>query len=256
MSDAAKPVFYGTDFCPFAMRAHTTVLYKGVDVDYREVNLANKREDFLECNPAGTVPAMSYEGHNLNESQELSRYIAAKFADVGPSVVPDTPEGAYEMDVMLNKYGPSLFRPMYGALMAQDEKTQEEKKKELTETLEKLNADYGKHGGPFYFGDKLTLVDLNIAPFIERTIALLGHYRGYKIDEKLANVHRMWEAFRAVPQLKEYLSGRLRPSLDTQPYHETERAKYLVEVYSSYANNTKAADAARLKDKVPPHRKQ
>jgi glutathione S-transferase len=63
----------------------------------------NVRPRLLRVNPGGTVPVLVHEGHPIYESHEQIRY-AARFAAAGsPSLVPDDPARASEMEAWIDR---------------------------------------------------------------------------------------------------------------------------------------------------------
>lgn len=250
---ASLPTLYSSDFCPFASRAYMAVAIKGIPHKHVEVNLGDKPAEFLDTNPAGTVPAWNDNGLKLSESLELTRYFARKYRDVGPDILPESVEDSeYHLNVALKNFDANLFRPFYGALMSTDPEVIKAKTEELEGVLEKLDAEYGKRGGPFFFGKQVTVVDISIFPFIERIQALLPHYRNWTFPEKFANVLAFEKAFREIPAIAALLGNRLRPSLDTHPFEKVGRVNYLREVYGGYASGDVKAAKAKLVGKPAP----
>ena len=52
------PILYSFRRCPYAIRARLAVKYSGTRVEIREVLLAEKPQDMLDCSPKGTVPVL------------------------------------------------------------------------------------------------------------------------------------------------------------------------------------------------------
>ncbi|CAD0050741.1 unnamed protein product [Aureobasidium pullulans] len=70
----------------------------------------------------------------------------------------------------------------YRYLQAQDEKAQIENAEELKEQISKL-VDAADKSGPFFLGDKMTFVDVQMAPWVVRLRKVLQPYRGWPEPE-------------------------------------------------------------------------
>jgi glutathione S-transferase len=165
--------------------------------------------------------------------------------------------GKFQANTLIKRYNEPLFKPFYGLLTAQEEAKRGEHREELFKVLRAMDADlagFTGRGGPFFFGEQFTLVDALVTPFLERMDALLPHYRGVDVlaQPELCNVKRFFEAAAARESVKTTRAPRTQLSLQTQPYFETERRPYLIEVYSAYAKGTLAEDQKRLANVRPP----
>mmetsp|Transcript_9986 Transcript_9986/g.19014 ORF Transcript_9986/g.19014 Transcript_9986/m.19014 type:complete len:160 (+) Transcript_9986:59-538(+) len=86
-------------------------------------------------------------------------------------------------------------------------------------------------GGYYFFGDWFSVVDVLFAPFVDRFIHTLSHYRGYKLIEQVSDPalrHRLnlwWRTVSSRPALQKTSAGR---------------SVYL-RAYSAYANGMRAA---------------
>ncbi len=73
------PVLYANDTCPYVLRARIALMYSGIDVEHREVDLDNKPPSLLEASPKGTVPTLVLsDGSVIDESWELIRWSIKK----------------------------------------------------------------------------------------------------------------------------------------------------------------------------------
>ena len=48
---------------------------KQLDYEWKEINPYKKDREYLQINPKGLVPALTYHGRNLNESQVIMEYL-------------------------------------------------------------------------------------------------------------------------------------------------------------------------------------
>lgn len=75
MSANNLPILYANDSCPYVFRARIALIYAGVDVEHREVDLDNKPPAMLQVSPKGTVPVLILPGGAIiDESWEIIRW--------------------------------------------------------------------------------------------------------------------------------------------------------------------------------------
>ncbi|PCI44253.1 MAG: glutathione S-transferase [Proteobacteria bacterium] len=66
------PILYSFRRCPYAMRARLAIIYSGVQVALREVELKNKPTELLDISPKATVPVLQCpDGHIIDESRNI-----------------------------------------------------------------------------------------------------------------------------------------------------------------------------------------
>lgn len=69
------PILYSFRRCPYAMRARLALLYAGIAVELREIDLKNKHQQFLKHSHKGTVPVlMLNSGAMIDESIDIVEY--------------------------------------------------------------------------------------------------------------------------------------------------------------------------------------
>jgi len=72
------PILYSFRRCPYAMRARMALYVSHVDVEIREVHLANKPADMLLASPKATVPVLITSGNEvLDESLDIMKWALA-----------------------------------------------------------------------------------------------------------------------------------------------------------------------------------
>ena len=73
------PVLYSFRRCPYAIRARMAIIYAGISVEIREVELKNKPEHLLLISPKGTVPVLQLlEGGVIEESLDIMTWALKK----------------------------------------------------------------------------------------------------------------------------------------------------------------------------------
>lgn len=72
------PVLYSFRRCPYAMRARLALYVSQIDVEIREVHLANKPAEMLVVSPKATVPVLLTSEHEvLDESLDIMQWALA-----------------------------------------------------------------------------------------------------------------------------------------------------------------------------------
>lgn len=139
-------------------------------------------EQFATVNPLKKVPALIRgDGTCVFESNVILAYLEDKFRDAGPPMLPATPEGRQEMELLCRVHdlyiaSPNITQPGYchtqgamylstgwhGAVRGMDLPTRADKIAEIWKQLSWLEARVAAAGaGPFLLGDsQLTLADL------------------------------------------------------------------------------------------------
>jgi len=177
-----------------------------------------------KVNSYETVPCLYENGKGIFESLNVVEYLHDEHgADL-------LPKSSYERALARETISKFEVGVYYRLLLCEELEKQQEIKHEILEELKFLNKLYSrgrinnKSHGPYYFGDKLSMVDIAIFPFLERYSALLKHYRDFDLlSEDNHDVDRLREGLEAV---------RKRPAF----IRTTQPAEFFVN-YSSFKTN-------------------
>nr|ANH58211.1 glutathione S-transferase [Dracaena cambodiana] len=162
--------------CPFCQRVLLTLEEKKVPYEMKLVNLTDKPDWFLKISPEGKVPLYKGEdGKWVADSDVITGIIEEKYPD--PSLVTPTE---------YSSVGSKIFPSFVKFLKSKDPNDGTEQA--LLEELEALD-NHLKARGPYVSGEKLTAVDLNLAPKLFHLEIVLDHFKGWKVPENLTNVH-------------------------------------------------------------------
>lgn len=169
------PVLYSFRRCPYAMRARLALRSAGVSVALREVVLKDKAPEFLAASPSATVPCLVLpEAQVIDESLDIMVW---SLQQSDPEGLLAPPIGALDemLDLIAELDGPfkrSLDRYKYDTRFGDADPVVERNK--AGGFLEKLDAML--KGRPWLFGERPSLADLAILPFVRQ----------------FANVDRAW----------------------------------------------------------------
>ncbi|KAH9552656.1 hypothetical protein CY35_09G077900 [Sphagnum magellanicum] len=160
--------------CPFSQRVLLTLEEKGIPYNAKYVDTANKPDWFLEANPEGKVPVIKYEGKWVADSDVITKILEETY----PQTSLVTPEDKASI-------GSKIFSSFVKFLKSKDPSDGSEEA--LVEELKTLN-EYLKTNGPFINGDKISAVDLSLAPKLYHLKVALAHYKNWSIPEDLNNL--------------------------------------------------------------------
>ncbi|CAG8927487.1 unnamed protein product [Penicillium salamii] len=172
-----KIILYTSRLCPWAHRAHIALKESALDYEEVTIDLGKPREPwYLEVNPRGLVPSLSYDGQIITESGIVAQFIA----DAHPShlLPPSGPadnalyraELSFFVDAFFSKVLPHFFSSIKAATEGERDEAAELLAAAVVKEIEPLlAATEGK--GPFFGGsEKLTLAEVQSGSFLLRIL--------------------------------------------------------------------------------------
>ncbi|KAI7091295.1 glutathione S-transferase [Hortaea werneckii] len=176
-----KPLkLYGSCFCPFVHRVWISLEHKGLDYEYVEVDVYRKPKLLLDINPRGLVPALRHGEWGCYESTVLMEYL--EDLNEGNPLLPKDPKLRAESRLWSDHINRHIIPVFYRYLQAQDPNDQANFAKQLTEQIGKL-VSASSSSGPFFLGNDMTFVDVQMAPWVVRLEKVLKPYRGWPDPE-------------------------------------------------------------------------
>jgi glutathione S-transferase len=224
-----------------SVRCRMALEEKGVKWTSRYIDLFKfdqLKPEYLAINPAGVVPTLVHDGAPVRESTIINEYIEAAFP--GPSLVPGEPLGQarmrefirkceddfdaivkltlvkYIMPKLRNRWGEEELikqaarRPLryYQDIHSRGVRGEitEVELAEARATIERLldRLENILDPGPWIVGDKLTLADIAIAPYMFR-LSALGSDQFWSKDRR-PHVHAWYERVSARPSFQTAVS--------------------------------------------------
>lgn len=220
---------YSAAVCPFAQRTRILLHEKGLDYQTHEINLKNKPADFLKISPHGKVPVLLYQGDRIWESAIINEYIEEVFPS--PALMPTTPGLRALTRIWIDFANTRFTTAFYKLLLAQEPTAQTEWKEEMTQHLrfiDQQGLSALSSEGPYWLGDRFSLLDITYYPWFERWAAL-EHYRGLTIPDDCQRLKKWWAAVGD------------RASIQTT----AQSPNYHIEQYARYANDTTTSSTAQ-----------
>jgi len=140
----------------------------------------------LNISPYGKVPVLNDNNKYIYESLVINEYLEERYPQ--PALMPKDLYIRVQARIWSN-YVNSEFVPVYYKLLiCQDESQYPKLKEAIIKTLYFIEKGLTECSeGPFWFGEKLTLADVNNYPFFERFITN-EYYRGIQIPK---DCHRL-----------------------------------------------------------------
>ena len=160
-SEQQIPILYSFRRCPYAMRARLAIASSKTVVVIREVSLKDKPAELLAISPKATVPCLHTATNVITESLDIMIWV---LKNNDPKLLLDMPEeGRTIINYNDGSFKKTLDRTKYSANL--EGFNIEEERKIASEFLTYLNNLLSKK---FLFGNKKTLADIAILPFIRQ----------------------------------------------------------------------------------------
>ncbi|KAK5741304.1 hypothetical protein LTR17_004010 [Elasticomyces elasticus] len=171
---------YGSCFCPFVHRVWISLEHKKLDYEYVEVDVYRKPKLLLDINPRGLVPALRHGDWGCYESTVLMEYLEDLGGNI--SLLPKDPKIRAHSRLWSDHINRHIIPLFYRYLQAQDPKDQVQFAKDLQEQIATL-VSAADERGPFFLGEDMTFVDVQMAPWVIRLEKVLKPYKGWPEPE-------------------------------------------------------------------------
>ncbi|KAF3433780.1 hypothetical protein FNV43_RR24883 [Rhamnella rubrinervis] len=159
--------------CPFSQRVLLTLEEKKVQYILHLINISDKPKWFLEVNPEGKVPVVKFDDKWVSDSDVIVVILEEKFPEP-PLVTPSE----------FASVGSKIFSTFVTFLKSKDP-TDGSEQALLTE-LKALDEHLKEHG-PYVAGEKVTAVDLSLAPKLYHLDVALAHFKKWTVPEDLTH---------------------------------------------------------------------
>ena len=158
------PILYSFRRCPYAMRARMALILASKYCELREISLKNKPDEMLQISAKGTVPVLELPSKVLEESLDI---ISWAMEPHPKSIYILSSEEKLLSEILIqlfdSKFKYHLDRYKYASRY---EANSSEHQEECKNILEKLDSKI--KSSPWIFGEKVSLLDISILPFIRQ----------------------------------------------------------------------------------------
>jgi len=197
------PILYSFRRCPYAMRARLGLQYARIKYELREVVLRDKPPEMIAISPKATVPVLQVPNKSgkslvIDESYAILKWAISKNdPENWQKLIPQcddlvrTNDDAFKAALDKYKYASRFPEQTQGFYREQGEFFLNQLDQMLQQT-------------PFLLGQKLTLADLAILPFIRQ----------------FAHVDKAWFSAAPYPHLSRWLNNHLGSALFNNIMHK------------------------------------
>lgn len=154
--------------CPYVQRAVITLLEKNIPHDRTYIDLAHKPDWFLQISPLGKVPLLKVNHDVLFESAVICEYLDE--ITLG-SLHPSEPLERAKHRAWI-EFGSGILNAIASLYNASTQEAFEQKQQEILDKFDRIN---GSVNGPYFAGERFSLVDAVYGP-IFRYFDVLENY--------------------------------------------------------------------------------
>eukprot|EP00026_Physarum_polycephalum_P014861 Phypoly_transcript_15423.p1 GENE.Phypoly_transcript_15423~~Phypoly_transcript_15423.p1 ORF type:complete len:262 (+),score=51.32 Phypoly_transcript_15423:63-848(+) len=200
----------GIKACPYVQRVVAFLIHANVAFTYKNVDLKNKPDWFLEKSPLGKVPVLRFpDGRFIFESAIINEFID----DLLPQdkrLSPSDPFTRSHNRAWLEFVG-SIFTDFFGSL---GKTTKEDFEAALAPIHKKLQLLEKELKGPYFNGEKIALIDIAIAPlFIRLYLADITFGLDLGEKQKLPKVLAYFNTLRNIPAISTAAAFQKQPDV-------------------------------------------
>jgi glutathione S-transferase len=186
--------------CPWVQRAAIVLRAKEVPYEITYIDRDNRPAWFLAISPHSKVPVLQIDGKEaLFESNAIAEYLDET---VSPRLHPEDAL-ARARNRAWTDYVTTFASAVSQTAYANTEEEFVARSAKIAEPFGKLNEALGKRGnaGPYFNGDKFSLVDAAYAPFLQR-YTFMDRLRALGVIEKFPHLAAWRDALLGTPAVK------------------------------------------------------
>ncbi|EAS07464.1 glutathione S-transferase, amine-terminal domain protein (macronuclear) [Tetrahymena thermophila SB210] len=199
---------YGFLLCPYVQRVRFALENIGVKYDYKEVDLykfKHKEQAYLDINPFGKVPSISFNNQIIYESLPLLEFLENEFG----GVFPQDNIRKTQQRIWANYFDQNFIDKMWAILGIIKKKDAEGSKKlanELAEAVRfftknsKLSERIKLNPNNYFEGDTLTYVDFAVVPHFKMLDAMYRAFFKVNFFDQIENQDELIQNFKTYYQ--------------------------------------------------------
>ncbi|CAK8989347.1 unnamed protein product [Durusdinium trenchii] len=168
-------------WCPYCHKVWMLLEEKQIPYNVKKVSMScygDKPADFIAMQPNGQIPVAVIDGTVLRSSDAIIERVL-QMPGASPQMDQQLDPFDHPQSTNLLRLERMLFSSWLGWLCRGGGRSDFER------TLRKVEDTLAASGGPYFLGERFSLVDIMYTPFIERAVASLAYFKGYNIREKL-----------------------------------------------------------------------
>ena len=158
------PILYSFRRCPYAIRARMAIAYASINLEVREVSLANKPPEMTHISPKGTVPVLQLDNRIIDESIEVMAW-ALEQSDPDNWLALDL-EQQQQTLIEENDNSFKAWLDKYKYWDRFPEQSQQAYRGQAENFISKLDKNLNEQR--YLLGNKICVADMAIFPFIRQ----------------------------------------------------------------------------------------
>eukprot|EP00118_Oscarella_pearsei_P008274 m.41833 g.41833 ORF g.41833 m.41833 type:complete len:222 (+) comp33271_c0_seq1:3-668(+) len=189
------------EYCPWAERTRMALTLKGIKYDIINCNPSRKPKFLTDTNPSGQTPVLLHDGNVICESEVTVEYIDQVFP--GIKLYPADAGDRARARVLIINFSSKVVPVMYKHLKDHSE----ENFADLVDQLEKFaEKPFKELGTPYFGGQQINTIDVNIWPFLERIdAASRGGFSRELPADRLPTLIDYIERMKNTPEIKDVI---------------------------------------------------
>jgi glutathione S-transferase len=162
---------YSAPLCPFAHRTRLTLAEKGLAARVIEVDLLKKPPGFGALTPSGEVPVLKMGDDCIWDSAVIDEFLEQVAPE--PALLPEAALPRARARIWIRFADRRLYFHTKRLLVATDPDERGAAMATVREDLRFMQENaFVKNSGPYWMGDRMTLVDLTFIPWFEQAPVL------------------------------------------------------------------------------------
>ncbi len=158
------PILYSFRRCPYAIRARMAIAYASINLEVREVSLANKPPEMTHISPKGTVPVLQLDNRIIDESIEIMAW-ALEQSDPDNWLALDLEQQQKSL-IEENDNSFKAWLDKYKYWDRFPEQSQQAYRGQAENFISKLDKNLNEQR--YLLGNKICVADMAIFPFIRQ----------------------------------------------------------------------------------------
>ncbi len=201
----AKYLLVSFKTCPWVQRAAIVLREKNTEFEFRHIDRDNRPDWFLAISPHKKVPVLSVDGKvSLFESNAINEYLDET---IEPRLHPEDPV-LRAVNRAWTDYLPTFAEMVTSAAYSEDEAEYKEDVAKIPLAFARLESALEQGSGPFFNGEKYSLVDAAYAPFLQRYY-FLDRIKPLGVIEKFPRVKAWSDVLRKRPSTHSFPESEL-----------------------------------------------
>jgi glutathione S-transferase len=153
--------------CPYVQRADITLREKGLPFMRRDIDLADKPDWFLRLSPLGKTPVLLVHQAGRDDEALFESAVICDYLDEvhAPRLHPVDPLSRARHRAWV-EYASAVLNTIWAFYTAPDAQALARREAELCAMFGTLETELAKRAGPWFTGEKFSLVDAAFAPVL------------------------------------------------------------------------------------------